>query len=306
MPPLPQSSPVDELHRALGVVRGLVGHRLATLSLGQLGTRYARFLAQKVSTLSPLIASLVEIAIVEAVNQEAEGFEWIRQEPAFPDAAMLDTAGTPTDHGLEVKAWHVLSTEITGRFKESRNRLIDKEIHMVIAAWALDHVVWGTPTLLGVYTVPALEIAETRDRHYYDPPRYLIVEPGDTAERTRNLQQTLVEGYRLQEANEHMITSAEAYVRAKGPSARDPYTPEGEALVSDLMGRYDYRLETNFAKIDRIGHEGLERFKTATLAGDLHGRSIDEWRRAFRALTSARQGRAAEATALVTPLFEPE
>lgn len=297
-------TPAEEIARAITVVDGLQGHRIESLSLGQLGLRYARFLAQKVSTLSPLIASMVEISIVEAVNEGAHGYQWIRQEPAFPDAAMLNADGEHTDHGLEVKAWHVLSTEITGRFKESRNRLEGKEIQLVIAAWALDHVVWGTPTLLNVFVVPAIEIAETRDRHYYDPPRYLIVEPGDTAERTRNLQQSLVEGYRLQEANEHMIASAEAYVRAKGQEVLDPYTPEGESLVADLMGRYDYRLETNFAKIDRIGHAGLEAFKRETLGIELQGRTVNQWRRTFRDLTSNQEEKVEVATALLTPLFE--
>lgn len=50
-------TPAEEIARAITVVDGLQGHRIESLSLGQLGLRYARFLAQKVSTLSPLIAS---------------------------------------------------------------------------------------------------------------------------------------------------------------------------------------------------------------------------------------------------------
>lgn len=297
----------EELDRAEAAIQSLVGARLDTLSLGQLEPHYARFLAQKVSTLSPLIASLVEIALVTAVNAEVTGgMKWVRQEPEFPDAALLDAAGAPTGAGFEVKAWHVLSTEMTGRFKESRNRLLDRDIRLTVVAWVLDHVVWGTPQLLGVCFHPALEIAETRDRHYYSPPVYLIVEPGDTADRTVNLQQSLVEGYRLQESNQHLIASAKSLVLAHGDAAFDPYTPEAEEVVGLLMSRYDYRLETNFAKIDRIGHGGLEAFKTEILATEIQGRTVDEWRRLFRDLNSSNEARAEAATAAVAPLFEPD
>lgn len=282
---------------------GLVGTRLETLSLAGLGIRYARFLAQKLSTLSPLIASLIEIAIVEAVNRDAVGFSWRRQEPAFPDAALLDTTGTATGNGIEVKAWHVLSTEMTGRFKESRARVIEPDIRIVVAAWALDHVVWGTPVLLGAYSCPAIEMAEARDRRYFNPPRYLVVEPGDTVARTRNLQQTQVSGYLLQDANPDMIESAAAFVRAHGTAALDPYQDEAKAFVSELMSRYAYRLETNFAKIDRIRHPGLRAFKAQMLATGVQGRSVGEWRRVFHQLVSKNEATANAATAAVAALF---
>lgn len=295
---------VAELDRAIGVVDGLVGTRMDTLTLARLEPRYSRFLGQKVSTLSPLIASLVEIAIVEEVNKGAKGYQWIRQEPAFPDAAMLDGNGESTGSGLEVKAWHVLSTEITGRFKESRARLVSKDVRLTVVAWMLDHVVWGTPALLGVFSCPAIEIAEARDYHYYKPPTYLIVEPGDTADRTVNLQQSLVEGYRLQESNHDMIESAEALARASGEAANDPYTTEAESLVALLMSRYSYRLETNFAKIDRVGHQGLGQWKAQTMSLVVQGRSVEEWVRVFRDLTSSNDSRSTAATKAVAPLFD--
>ena len=50
-------------------------------------------------------------------------------------------------------------------------------------------------------------------------------------------------------------------------------------MLHDLMGRFPYRLDTNFAKIDRIVHSNIEEFKTRVYETMFHGRTIGEWNR---------------------------
>lgn len=61
------------------------------------------------------------------------------------------------------------------------------------------------------------------------------------------------------------------------------YSPgaEVQGAIRRLQGRFSYRLDTNFAKIDRVGHAGLEAFKTRMLSMELHGRTIAGWAQDF-------------------------
>jgi hypothetical protein len=48
-------------------------------------------------------------------------------------------------------------------------------------------------------------------------------------------------------------------------------------LLRQLMAGFPYRLDTNFAKMDRIVHRGVEDFKTRVLQTKVHGLSISAW-----------------------------
>jgi len=279
-----------ELERAEDVVRGLEGTTLETISIASLDVRDAAFLGANISKLSPLISNLVERRVVAALEaaENPNGWRWVRQDPGFPDAALLDQHGQSLDAGYEVKAWYALSTEITSRFRESRDRLLGKDIRLLLVAWMMDHIVYGQPIVLGVIAVDAVSLAEARDHHYHDPPRYLIVEPEDTANRTANLQQSVVSGHRLQADNEHMAGSARMMVAGMGEAdaIADPYSAETEQLVAKLLNTYAYRLDTNFAKIDRINHPGVEGFKEGVLASTFDNRTVAEWSQTLRRLSS--------------------
>jgi hypothetical protein len=113
----------------------------------------------------------------------------------------------------------------------------------------------------------------------------LVVEPEDTAKRTANLRQTNTNGYKFQGSQEEMV-QAEMEVEQWGSWGRQYQpTPPYQHRLHTLMGRYKYRLDTNFAKIDRIQHPGLEEFKRNVLATPLHGRSILSWVRDMRLLS---------------------
>lgn len=55
--------------------------------------------------------------------------------------------------------------------------------------------------------------------------------------------------------------------------------PEYQALVRELLGQYTYRLDTNFAKMDRIVHPEIEAFKNQIYNTQLHGKTIGAWNR---------------------------
>ena len=54
-------------------------------------------------------------------------------------------------------------------------------------------------------------------------------------------------------------------------------TPEYQRLLRTLYGQFVYRLDTNYAKIDRIEHEDIEAFKTKVLSTVFHGKTIKQW-----------------------------
>ena len=138
-------------------------------------------------------------------------------------------------------------------------------------------MIYGKPVVRDICIVSGKSVAKSRDDHYHNPPDYLVVEPNDTSERTRNLQQTNTNGYKLQ-GNSSQFKEAEQLV--KSWKLKDmTYSPLGECqkLVQTLMAKYPYRLDTNFAKIDRIAHQGIEQFKANVLSSDSHGMTIQSW-----------------------------
>lgn len=44
-------------------------------------------------------------------------------------------------------------------------------------------------------------------------------------------------------------------------------------------------MDTNFAKIDRIAHSGIEEFKARILQKQFQGRTIEEWAKTLNNLT---------------------
>lgn len=125
--------------------------------------------------------------------------------------------------------------------------------------------------------VSGKSVAQARDAHYHQPPQYIIFEPEDTSQRTANLQQTNTNGYKLQE-DKCSLEDAIKFVDRWGESGRiySP-SPEYQALLRTLYGKFVYRLDTNYAKIDRIEHKEIEDFKTQVLNTVFHNKTIKEW-----------------------------
>jgi hypothetical protein len=261
---------------------GLSGRVLDVIEVAKpSSTDAATNLAKIISKLSPLVGNLIEFNTCEYLNKQPafKPFgKWHRQDPGFPDTVFVGKVD-PTP-GFEIKAWFPLATEITARFKDSQNHFADDRTHVAMLAWLPEYIIFGKPRILDIVVVPGKTIAKARDDHYHNPPDYLVLEPEDTAARTTNLQQTNTNGYKFQGTAEE-LSAAEQFVAKWGPQGRDyEPTPEYQARLRQLMAQFPaYRLDTNFAKMDRIRHSEIEAFKSRVLDISVHGRSIAEWTR---------------------------
>lgn len=239
---------------------------------------YAKQLAKVISKLSPLLGNMIEFSTVDLLNENDWNNygEWIRQDPGFPDALFKSDIIMPNP-GIEIKAWFPFATEITARFKDSVTMFSQDNIDVALIAWLPEHVIWGKPQIIDVLVVSGRSVAEARDRHYHRPPDYLVFEPEDTTERTANLQQTNTNGYKLQ-TDKCNIADAVQVVESWGPNCKTySPAPEYQQLLRSLYGQFVYRLDTNYAKIDRIEHDGIEEFKARVLDTQFNGKTIRQW-----------------------------
>ncbi|MEH2056244.1 MAG: hypothetical protein V7K97_08805 [Nostoc sp.] len=83
------------------------------------------------------------------------------------------------------------------------------------------------------------------------------MEPEDTTQRTANLQQTNTSGYKFKGSIQEFL-EAQKIVDSWGVEGKI-YKPtrEYQHLLREILIRYKYRLDTNFAKMDRIVHPGM-------------------------------------------------
>lgn len=258
----------------------LTGHVFDLLTISKpISPNAAVNLSKIVSKLSPLLGHLIEFNTVEFLNDQPEYKEfgeWKRQDPGFPDAIFVSPNVHPRP-GFEIKAWFPLATEITARFKDSQNHFMEDQTNVCVLAWLPDQLIFGKPRIIDVCIVSGRSVAESRDKHYHNPPDYLVLEPENTIARTRNLQQTNTNGYKWQ-GTSTQFEKAQRLVKGWGANGRKyKPTPEYQALLRQLINRFPYRLDTNCAKMDRIVHGSLEDFKRRVLGTTLHGVTIRQW-----------------------------
>jgi len=264
-------------------LESLPGHEFDVLTLTKpVSPAAAINLAKIISKLSPLLGNLIEFNTVEILGEQEEFRnlgKWIRQDPGFPDTIFSGSI-EPTP-GFEIKAWFPLATEITARFKDSQNHFINGNTYVALIAWLPQFVIYGKPRILGVCVVEGGSVAYARDTHYHNPPDYIVLEPGDTSMRTSNLQQTNTNGYKWQGTTTD-FAEAQELVRSWGNEGKI-YKPTAEyqVLLRQLQNRYSYRLDTNFAKMDRIIHPEIEQFKRRIYDLPVHGLPVREWLRLF-------------------------
>lgn len=262
-------------------IQNLNNHEFDILNISRpSNVEYAISLGKFISKLSPMMSNLIEFKVVESLNriQELQLFgKWKRQDPGFPDAIFQGDI-TPVP-GIEIKTWFPLATVITARFRETQFHFQNDETKLLLISWIPQYIIWGKPKVLDICLVSALTVAKKRDNHYFNPPYYLVVEPEDTSLRSSNLQQTNVNGYRLQENNPKRIREAELFIQQLGSFAKtyNPAPDFQQKVIRPLLSQYNYRLDTNFAKIDRIQMAEIELFKKATLDNKYFGKSIHEW-----------------------------
>lgn len=235
-------------------------------------------LSKVVSKLSPLVGNMLEFYIVDTLNKidwNCEG-AWMRQDPDFPDAVFRSNEITP-NVGFEVKAWYPFATEITGRFKTSTNILEQNLYDVALIAWLPEFVFWGKPQILDVGIFSGLSVAQARNDHYHNPPIYLVQEPQDTSDRTANLKQRNTLGFRFQESSANKLSDANIFMQQKNMTSLYRADSLYQEDIKSLMSNFEYREDTNFAKIDRIMHSGIEDFKTHVMQLNYKGITVKQW-----------------------------
>jgi hypothetical protein len=79
------------------------------------------------------------------------------------------------------------------------------------------------------------------------------------------------------------LAQAIALVNSWGIESREYRSDRDYQIrLRELTGRFPYRLDTNFAKLDRIGLSSLEIFKANVLQSLYGGNSIQSWIRAIK------------------------
>ena len=269
----------EALELATEAVLRLKGHVLDILTIKRPpDLRTAIDLSKVISKLSPIVGNTLESTIVRYLNTThtwPEECTWIRQDPDFPDTIL---SGMPIPQpGVEVKAWLPLATEISARFFGSQALLQDYNTKVVVICWLPEFVIAGQPKIVDVFVCDAIDFAKARDSHYHKPPGYIVMEPEDTTLRTRNLQQKNCNGLLFQDGTSK-LQEAQAFVNSWGPEGKI-YRPDPEyqALLRELRARFTYRLDTNFAKIDRIALPSLEAFKQRVLTTMYIDRTVQNW-----------------------------
>jgi len=267
------------LARAHAVLRKMEGNTFDIFTLRKpRNVDEAQAIAKVISKLSPFTANVLEAELILLLNEREKwpnGAKWIRQDPDFPDA-LLTGVGEPAP-GIELKMWFPLATEITARFRETQKHLMEHQTSIALIAWLPQFILYGQPQIIGIWIDDALSVGQARDTHYHNPPAYLVAEPEDTSTRTRNLQQRNCNGMGFQ-GTAAQLAEAEKLVASWGEEFQTYTVSEDfEERVRSLLRQFRYRLDTNFAKMDRIEHVGLEEFKTKILGLRFHGRTIQEW-----------------------------
>jgi hypothetical protein len=264
----------------------LSGHVFDILTVSKpLSADAAVNLAKVVSKLSPLVGNLIEFNTCDFLNLQNEFVDfgnWKRQDPGFPDV-IFNGIVKPTP-GFEVKAWFPLATEITARFKDSQLHFVNDNTYVSMIAWLPEYVIFGKPKIIDVLIISGDSVAKARDTHYHDIPSYIVLEPEDTSNRARNLQQTNTNGYKWQAHNDatveqKKIAEAKKMIDSWGSNSKK-YSPlrDYQDKLRLLMGLFNnYRLDTNYAKMDRIGHVKINQFSEKVYNTLYHGKKIGDW-----------------------------
>jgi hypothetical protein len=146
-------------------------------------------------------------------------------------------------------------------------------------AWLPEHLIYGRPYILDVVVVSGASVAKARDDHYHNPPDYLVIEPQDTSARTRNLQQTNTNGMKFQGTQAQFIEAKKIVDSWGVDGSKYKPTAEYQSLLRALEARFTYRLDTNYAKMDRIVHPELESFKAKVMTKKVNGLTVRDWSR---------------------------
>lgn len=269
------------LNDAVNNIKEMVNDKFDVINIGKPSDLdYAIFMSKIESKISSIVGNMIEYAMAQHLNDTSSFSNignWQRQDPDFPDNVFISNELTETP-GIEVKAWYPLATEITARFKPSQSILKPNNPLLVLVAWLPEFILHGQPQIIGVKIIPAMELAKSRDNHYFNPPSYLVVEPENTSDRTKNLQQRNVNGFKSQNWNDEQAKKALKFLESSNIISHNyQLTNNIQNGIKYLLHHFDYREETNFAKINRIKNPSVKEFKENIMAKTIHGKPISYW-----------------------------
>lgn len=240
-------------------------------------------LSKIVSKLSPIVGNLIEFNVVDYLNTDSQISNfgvWERQDPGFPDTVFTgEIKPTP---GFEIKAWFPLATEITARFKDSQNHFNDDQTYVVLLAWIPEYVIFGKPKLIDILIVSGKSVAESRDEHYHNPPHYIVLEPEDTSSRTRNLLQTNTNGYVFQKEKGDIEKATKLASDLGLINSTYSTSRTYQENLRKMLRNFDYRLDTNYAKMNRIQNTEINQFKKKVYDTKYKGKTLSQWSRSLK------------------------
>jgi len=215
-----------------------------------------------ISKISTFMSYIIEFCIIYMLNDSLinkDLFVWKRKEKEFPDAQLIFKHSEENSNmGIEIKVISCYAEEASARYRHSANLLNFGEIYLSIFSWK---IISEKPFIKDVLIIESRELAESRDKSYYNPPKRILVQPNNTKQGNNN-KQTEVKYYTWQKSqSEEKEKEAESLTEKWKNENKDKKTPwEQNSLNEKLKQKYNYRSDNNFGKLQRINHPKLKEF----------------------------------------------
>ena len=230
---------------------------------------------------------MVELTLVESLSGFAgDGSgSWLREKQRS-NALYYDCPVLQPTPRVIIKAWQALTVDKPTRFSESSKLFADDNVLVINVGWTLEHIIWGRIRVLNVVSVSARELAESRSKCCYSPPDYLVCEEENGRLNSQIIDTSLTRGYSFTGTEEQRQQALELSGRLG--LNKDNYSSDRNYQVKlyQLLGRFPYREDKEYAIIDQIGHPDVARARREALDTVLDGMPVSE----FAHLTKSADG----------------
>jgi hypothetical protein len=218
---------------------------------------------------------LVESVVADGLSCFGGGV-WKREKQRSNVLYFDSPEAKPTPRVI-VKAWQSFPVERPTRFSESGGLFEEDNVSLINVGWALEHMIWGRIRILNVVDVSAKAMTEARNRHYYNPPVYVVCE-----EESERFSSTITDakqtrGYKFIGGEEQLRQAAE--LAARLGLAKDNYCcgRSYQTKLYQLLGRFPYREDKDYAVIDLIEQQDVAGARKEALDTVLDGASVREF-----------------------------
>jgi hypothetical protein len=133
-------------------------------------------MATDLHTLNTVLGATIEEQVVRTLNllrrtwdpkDDYALYTFVRQPQTFPDVRLKRTSGSETIMGFDLKGWYLLAKEAEPslRFTATAAACAPQDL-VVVAPWALNNVISGSPLLFEPFIVSAKFAAAYRNYHW--------------------------------------------------------------------------------------------------------------------------------------------